>query len=255
MWSKERHQKILAILKAQHQISTDLLADDFGVSRETIRRDLIELEGEGQVKRVHGGAVLPQPVAEESFKKRMSSNQREKKAIARRAVALIKPGECVFMDAGTTTSIFARELARIPDVSVITNSIDIAMTIQRSEHHLDVLLLGGRVVSDVPGTYGELTMAEISRFNVDVAVTSPVALHPEQGAANFDLHEAEVARAMIAHSTRLIMLADHSKLGATSRVQYCNTEQIDTLVTGADAATDVQDAFTRYGVKNIILAG
>jgi DeoR/GlpR family transcriptional regulator of sugar metabolism len=254
MWSKARHQKILALLKAQHQINTDLLAYDFGVSRETIRRDLIELEAEGQVKRVHGGAVLPQPVAEESFKKRMTRHQREKKSIARKAAALINPGECVFLDAGTTTSIFARELARIPDVAVITNSIDIATTIQRADHQLDVLLLGGRVVSDVPATYGELTLAEISRFNVDVAITSPVALHPEYGAANFDLHEAEVARAMIARSTRLIMLADHSKLGATSRIQYCTTEQIDTLVTDASAATDLHDVFLRAGVKNMIFA-
>ncbi len=254
MWSKERHQRILAILKAQHQVSTDLLADEFAVSRETIRRDLIELESEGQVKRVHGGAIPPEPAAEEPFKKRMGSHLREKKAIARKAAELIKPGQSVLLDAGTTTSIFARELTRIPGVLVVTNSIDIATTIQGSEHDLEVLLLGGRVVSDVPATFGELTLSEIARFTVDVAVTSPVALHPEQGAANFDLHEAEVARTMIAQASRLIMLADHSKLGATSRVQYCLTEQIDTLVTGAGVSKNTLDVFSSCKIKNIILA-
>ena len=108
MWSKDRHQKIMSLLEAQHRVSTDTLAEEFDVSRETVRRDLLELEGEGLVKRVHGGAVLPHPVPEEPFKKRMGSNLREKKAIARRAAQLITPGQCVFIDAGTTTSVFAQ---------------------------------------------------------------------------------------------------------------------------------------------------
>lgn len=253
MWSKDRHQKIMALLEAQQRISTDTLADEFGVSRETVRRDLLELESEGLVKRVHGGAVLPHPVPEAPFKKRMGSQLRAKKAIAKCAAQLIKPGQCVLIDAGTTTSVFAHELAKVPGVSVVTNSIDIATTIRQSGHDVEVLLLGGRVVSDVPGTYGELTLSEIARFNADVAVTSPVALHPEQGAANFDLHEAEVARAMIAQATKLVMLADHDKLGASSRVQYCSAAQIDVLVTSAGASKEALNALSEHGVKKIIL--
>lgn len=244
----------MSLLEAQHRVSTDSLADDLDVSRETVRRDLLELEAEGLVKRVHGGAVLPRPAPEEPFKKRMSSHLRAKKSIAKRAATLIMPGQCIFIDAGTTTSVFAQELARLTSVLVLTNSIDIATTIHQSEHDLKVVLLGGQVVSDVPGTYGELTLSEIARFNADVAVMSPVALHPEHGAANFDLHEAEVARAMIAQSAKLIMLADHDKLGATSRVQYCVPDQIDVLVTSKSSTPDLLSAFTTSGVKKIIKA-
>ena len=252
MWSKDRHQKIMSLLEAQHRVSTDILADDLDVSRETVRRDLLELEAEGLVKRVHGGAVLPHPAPEQPFKKRMSSQLRAKKAIAKRAAKLISPGQCIFIDAGTTTSVFAQELARLTDVLVLTNSIDIATTIHQSEHDLKVVLLGGQVVSDVPGTYGELTLSEISRFNADVAVMSPVALHAEHGAANFDLHEAEVARAMIAQSAKLIMLADHDKLGTTSRVQYCVPDQIDVLITSTNSTKEQLKALSKSGVKQII---
>lgn len=244
----------MSLLEAQHRVSTDSLADDLDVSRETVRRDLLELESEGLVKRVHGGAVLPRPAPEEPFKKRMSSQLRAKKSIAKCAATLIKPGQCIFIDAGTTTSVFAQELARLTDVLVLTNSIDIATTIHQSEYDLKVVLLGGQMVSDVPGTYGELTLSEIARFNADIAVMSPVALHPEHGAANFDLHEAEVARAMIAQSAKLMMLADYDKLGATSRVQYCVADQIDVLVTNKNSTPDQINAFTKSGVKKIIQA-
>jgi len=240
-------------LEAQQRVRTDTLAEEFEGSRETVRRDLLELEGEGLVKRVHGGAVLPHPVPEEPFKKRMGSNLHEKKAIARRAAQLITPGQCVFIDAGTTTSVFAHELAKIPGVSVVPNSIDTATTLYQAGNHIEVLLLGGKVVSDVPDTNGELTRAEIARFNADVAVTSPVALHPEQGAANFDLHEAEVARAMVSQATKLIMLVDHNKLGTTSRVQYCTADQIDILVTSAGASKEALNTLSDHGVKKIIL--
>jgi len=252
MWLVVRHQKIMSMLDAQHRVSTDTLAEELDVSRETVRRDLLELESAGRIKRVHGGAILPHPAPEEPFKERMNRNLREKQAIAKRAVSLFKPGQCVFVDAGTTTSVFAKELVKVPDITVVTNSIDIISTIRHSDHKLDVVLLGGRVISDVPGTYGELTMSEMMRFKADVAVMSPVALDSVNGAANFDLHEAEIARAMIAQSEELMILADSTKIGTTSRIQYCSSDQIDTLVTSSNVSQDEITAFTQNGVKTVI---
>ena len=254
MWLQERHQRIMTLLQAHHRVSTDTLADEFGVSRETVRRDLLELESEGHVKRVHGGAVLPHPAPEEPFQERMSLHLNAKKAIAKAAAALIEPGQCVLVDAGTTTSVFARELIKVPDVMIVTNSVDIMTTAHHSNHNAEVLLLGGRVVSDVPATYGEITLSEISRFNADVVVLSPVALHSTQGATDFDIHEAEVARAMIAQAHKVVMLADHSKLETTSRVHYCQTDQINVLVTSVGAETADLDALRKNGVGDIVIA-
>ena len=254
MWSQNRHQKILALLAARQQVTTDALSQEFEVSRETVRRDLMELENEGLLRRVHGGAVLPGPAPEEPFKKRMAAHRDEKIAIAKAAARLIKPGQSLFVDAGTTTSVFAAELAKVSGISVVTNSFDIASTLRRAASGASVLLLGGRIVTDVPGTYGELTLSEIARFRTDVAVVSPVALHPEGGAGNYDLHEAEVARAMIEQSAKLIMLADHAKLCVSSQVRFCTCGQIDTLVTGAGASAEKLAQLKRAGVKSVLKA-
>lgn len=231
MWSKERHQRILNLLDTTQQVSAGALADMLNVSRETVRRDLVELENNGQVRRVHGGAVLPHPAAEKPFKKRLATNMREKREIGKKAARLIKPGQCIMVDAGTTTSVFAHELTKVPGIMVITNSIDVATTIKAADCDIELILLGGQLVSDVPGTFGELTLSEIRRFQADQVFVAPVALHPQSGAYDFDLHEAEVARAMIAQSQQVNILAVSSKLGATSRVGYCPPERIDVLVT------------------------
>ncbi|MGC9367947.1 MAG: DeoR/GlpR family DNA-binding transcription regulator [Paracoccaceae bacterium] len=251
MWYKERHQRILSMLEANRQVSANDLAEMLGVSRETVRRDLVDLERAGHVDRVHGGAVLPQPRGEEPFQKRMGEQIRAKRDIARKAAGLIRPGQSILVDAGTTTSIFAQELAKLSGIMVVTNSIDIATTIQAAGADIDLLLLGGRVVSDVPATLGELTLSEIRRFNVDIAFIGPVALHAEKGAFSFDLHEAEVAAAMVEQASETVILVDHTKLGESSRVLSCEASQIDILVTDKNAASDALRPFRDKGMMTI----
>lgn len=251
MWSKERHQRILSMLEATGQVSANDVAELLGVSRETVRRDLVDLERDGRVDRVHGGAVLPQPRGEEPFQKRMGEQIRAKRDIARKAVSLLRPGQSILVDAGTTTSIFAQELAKLSGIMVITNSIDIATTIQGAGADIELLLLGGRVVSDVPATLGELTLAEIRRFNVDIAFIAPVALHPEKGAFSFDLQEAEIASAMVEQAGETVILVDHTKLGETSRVLSCEASQIDTLVTDKNAPPDALQPFRETNMRII----
>ncbi len=254
MLSSSRRKKILSLLETRQEVSTDDLAGLFKVSRETIRRDLMDLEAEGSIRRIHGGAVLAKETSEEPFNDRITLHQREKKAIAKAAAKLIQPGQSILIDAGTTTLAFAQEIADIPDITVITNSFEIVATFHRVGSKVNALLLGGRVVSDVPGTYGELTLSEIVRFKTDVVVVSPVALHCEYGAANYDLYEAEVARTMLTRASRIIMLADHSKLGGSSRVQYCNCSDVDILVTGKKAATSQIKALEMAGIDQVIIS-
>lgn len=247
MWAKERHQRILSMLTINQQVSAHDLAEMLNVSRETVRRDLLNLEETGQVNRVHGGAVLPQPRSEEPFRQRMTAQLRAKSEIARNAVRLIQPGQTILIDAGTTTAIFARELTKLSGVSVITNSVDIATTLQKSGQ--EVLLLGGRMAADVPATVGELTLSEIRRFRADLCFSAPVAVHPTKGAFFYDLHEAEIAVAMVAQASRSVLLADQSKLGETSRVRSWEVGEIDTLVTNRAASAEQLEAFRKAGVR------
>lgn len=251
MWSQERHRRILSMLETNGQISTVALATVLDVSRETIRRDLLELEQGGKARRVHGGAVRPQGALEPPFSKRITTQRRAKRDIARKAVALIAPGQCIMVDAGSTTAVFAQELTRLSGITVITNSLTIAGTLQGAECDIELLLLGGRLMTDVPATYGELTLSEIRRFSADLAFVAPVALDTE-GAHDFALHEAEVAAAMIERAEQAVVLADSSKLGLTSRVRYCGPEQISSLVTDAGADPAVLAVLARGGIGTIL---
>ncbi len=235
MWVKERHRHIMKVLESDGQISATDLAAMLDVSRETVRRDLVDLENKGLVNRVHGGALLSQVQAEPSFHNRKDSQITAKRDIARKAAGLVHPNQTIFVDAGTTTSIFAQELARLADVTVITNSIEIARTIHGAGARLNLLLLGGAIVSDVPATYGELTLSEIRQFHADLAFVAPVALDAEKGAFDYELHEAAVATAMVEQSEQAVILVDHTKLGRTSRVKCCDLGQADLVVTDKHA--------------------
>lgn len=234
MWSQERRRRILAMLEGSGQVSTQNLADLLEVSRETIRRDLLDLEGEGLARRVHGGAVRPDDAPEAPFRQRVVTQRRAKREIARKAVSLVKPGQCLMIDAGSTTAAFAEELARISGIMVVTNSLTIANTLQAAESDIELLLLGGYLLTDVPATYGELTLSEIRRFTADFAFVGPVSVD-ERGAYDFALHEAEVATAMIERSQQTVVLADSSKLGRPSRVRYCEAGSISVLISDSGA--------------------
>ncbi len=215
----------MALLRNGAQVSTATIAETLGVSRETVRRDFLTLEAEGVLKRVHGGVVSCEVPSEAPFERRRRLHWREKLAIGRTAARLIEPGMIVFVDAGTTTLAFAEALDAIADLRVVTNAVGVAERLRGR-----ALLLGGEINTDVPATFGELTLANIERFMADMAFISPVAVHPVAGAMNYALNEAEVARAMIRRSRKTVVLADHSKLGQTSRVSVCEVSEIDTLV-------------------------
>lgn len=256
-WNRRTKSRAVAIaashgLSPRH-LSAELLAVVSGMSSGSMRHPGPTVVA-APVRSAASPLSRPVPAPEEPFRKRMAAHRDEKIAIAKAAARLIKPGQSLFVDAGTTTSVFAAELAKVSGISVVTNSFDIATTLRRAESGTSVLLLGGRIVTDVPGTYGELTLSEIARFRTDVAVVSPVALHPEGGAGNYDLHEAEVARAMIEQSAKLIMLADHAKLCVSSQVRFCTCGQIDTLVTGASASAEKLAQLKRAGVKSVVKA-
>jgi len=235
MWSHERRSKIIENLSRDGKVTTLGLAAQLSVSSETIRRDFLELEDQGTLRRVHGGAVLTdQGIAPEpAFVDRLKSHETSKIAIGRMAARLIRPGSTLFIDAGTTTLAFARELLFHDDLRIITNSIKIA-TMVADRPNIEVLLLGGKPHVEVPATYGELTLSEIDRFLADFAVFSPVAYHPVRGAMSYALHEAEVARRMIRCSKSNLVLCHAQKVGAVSRVAVCSPNEIDNLVTDTD---------------------
>lgn len=248
IWAEERQQRILQMLLDRKRVEADSLVKSLEVSRETIRRDLMQMEQKGWIRRAHGGAVIVPAEEEKPFHFRLTSHVEEKRNIARLATALVKPGSCCFVDAGSTTAMFAVELAKIAKVSVITNSLDVASAIRAGQSDADVVLLGGVLGRDVPATHGEPGLEQLKHFRADLAFISPVGADPQAGVTYFDLAEAELAKQMLARAQRRVVLADHSKLGVVSRVLVSDWTFVDVLVTDSLQT----DSFRQAGLKEVL---
>ncbi|UXH79002.1 DeoR/GlpR family DNA-binding transcription regulator [Roseateles amylovorans] len=251
MWSQERHDRILLLLKERRRLTTEMAARELGVSRETVRRDLIELAQTGKLSRVHGGAVPAHVPEEPSYAERTQSRLRQKQAIARLAATLLRPGMSCFIDAGSTTHALAQVLAQAGGLKVITNSVGVAQALASRRAH-ELVLLGGEYASDVSATFGEFTVAEIARHRVDVALLSPTAIDAAHGATSYVSAEVAVAQAMLARARQRVLLADASKLGQCSRMQVCLCVDIDVLVTDAEADPQSLDRLRRSGVGQVM---
>lgn len=247
MWQEERHRRIKTLLAALHSVSADRIMNELGVSRETVRRDLLSLESQGELRRTHGGAISLQPVAQYAPASNASPQapaavergDRSGRALAKAAAGLLGNGQTLFMDAGALTLHMADALTAFSDLTVITNSFDAAMrlsgSLQPEQHRNRVLVLGGFVPGPDAATQGEHAIAQIHRFKADVALLFPLGVDARQGAAHMDLGYAEVARAMASNATQVVLLADDAKIGAGARVSYCPADRVGTLVTNRKA--------------------
>ena len=251
MWVGERQRRIMDVITSVGRIEAEAMALHLQVSRETIRRDLKELESSGRIRRVHGGAVSIDLGREAPFRRRRRMQVEAKRRIGRAAAALLQPGMSCFVDAGTTTAAFAAAL-NVSGLTIVTNSIEIAALLRAGAAKSEIFLLSGHLGADVPSTSGVLTIAQIKGFQVDLAILSPVGIHPIAGVTYYDADEAEIARTMIAQAKTTFLLADRTKLGEVSRYAVCACSNLDTLVT--DAPPMLTDMLRNIGVRRIIVA-
>jgi len=234
MLQETRLHRIRALLSMHHQVSTDRIIKELGISRETARRDIIELEAQGLARRVHGGLVAVDRASEPPLQIRRNAQAKEKRAIAAAAVQHVQPGQTLFLDAGTTTTLLAEALRSMAGLTIITNSLQAALALSAAEEHEtlnnQVMLIGGMMTAGAQQTRGEMTISEIYRYRADVALLSPVGIDANHGASSFHPHEAAIARAMVQQAQRTVLLADHSKLGVVSRTVYAPISDVDLLI-------------------------
>lgn len=249
--SNFRHQVILELLSANGQVFVHNLAEHFDVAQETIRRDLTKLESQNLLKKVHGGAVNVQSKFERDFNARAQIAAREKKAIAIKTAEIIKPGDTLFIDFGTTTIEFAHQVKQINKLTVMTNSPLIA-TIMQENQSIDTILIGGQFASDKYACLGSITLKNISEFFADYAVIGAGAIDAGKGIMDPNIDEAAVAKKMIENSDKSIVLADSTKLHKHAVNLVAGWEEIDILVT---TSKDIKFTDKKKGAKTkIILA-
>lgn len=251
MWHEERHSRIRDLLRTSGQVSVERIVAELGVSRETIRRDLVELAERGEIRRVHGGAVLTGD--EPPIDVRHATRVREKRAIAKKVANLVESGQTIFMDAGSTMNLVAEALATRSGLTIVTNAVDVAARFATRDAN-EVHLLGGRFNAQIGCTQGSATVAEIARYQPHVAILSPVGIDAKAGASSFEMEEAEIARAMCANARRIVIAADHSKIGVRSRVAWCPADRVDVLVTDRRSEKSRAIAAIRKAVGEIAYA-
>jgi DeoR family transcriptional regulator, glycerol-3-phosphate regulon repressor len=250
---RERHAKIISALRQHGSLSITELAALLDVSDETIRRDASPLEQNGEILKLHGALALPHNMAEATFERRMREFAPAKIAIARAAVQMVRDGESILVDTGTTTTFFARELRQRRNLTVITNSTEIARTLADVPGN-KVFLAGGEMEADSGAAYGQAATDFISKFQVRHAFLSIGALDTVAGPMNATILEAQFASTALRCASHRIILADSSKFEQTAFVKVCDYSDIEVVVTEKPPCAEFFAVFNTTGTKLVIAA-
>ena len=253
MTIKKRQYKLIEFVRRRGKVSVEDLATLLSASRETIRRDLTHLSEIGKIQKVHGGARMPHIMGEGSFKQRQSEHVDAKMAIAHLAADLFNPGETLFVDTGSTTLFFVEAIgnAGVNDLTIITNSTAIARTCATANRNTRTFLLGGEFSADNSQTIGAVATTQIRSFRAHHAILTIGALDARSGAMDYNVDEAQIARAMVEQSESVTVLADSSKMGALASFEVCPLIAIDRLVTDKAPPNDMLEDLEAAGIKVI----
>jgi len=233
--NNQREQEILReIHLAGGSCRIGFLARTLSVSDETIRRNIKSLQANGLVKKVHGGVSLVGSISvvEPPFQRRMDENTDAKKVLATKLAGMIKNGDSLFLDVGSTTAFVAQALQNHHDLYIVTNSITAAHMLTARNNNR-VFLAGGELRSLDGGAFGQDALDFIKRFNTQFAIISVAAINASSGFMLYDVQEADISCAAIERAQISIVVADSSKFGNRAPVSIRKPNDIDMLMTEA----------------------
>ncbi|MBV1895769.1 MAG: DeoR family transcriptional regulator, partial [Rhodobacteraceae bacterium] len=205
-----RERDILEIARYEGKVTVEGLASRFGVTVQTIRRDLGDLADQGRLERVHGGAVLPSSVANIGYEDRRGLHDAAKDDIARRCALAIPNGASLFLNIGTSTEALASALLFHQNIMVVTNNLNVA-NILAANTDCQIVIAGGTLRRSDGGIIGSIAIETIEQFKVDIAVIGCSAMDEDGDLLDFDVQEVSVSKAIIRQSRNTFLVADHSK--------------------------------------------
>ena len=233
MLTTHRKQQILSLLKQNGQVVAKDISQSMGVSEDTIRRDLREMAQEGLLQRVHGGA-LPASPAVADFAGRERLTPEGKVAIGRAAAKMIRPGQVVILDGGTTARQVARHISQELKATVVTHSPTIALELV-NHPDVDVILIGGRFFKHSVVAVGAAAIEAIAQVHADTYFMGVTGVHPKTGLTTGDYEEAAVKRALSHAAAETFVLASSEKLNAASPYEVVPLAEISGIITEASA--------------------
>ena len=250
----DRQTEIMARARVEGRVTVDGLAADFGVTTQTIRRDLNLMSQGGLLTRVHGGAVPATSVTNLDYAERRALALDEKRAIGQHAAAMIPNGCSLIINIGTTTEQVALALRDRHDLFVVTNNINV-VNILSGTTTKEIILAGGAVRQSDGAIVGNDAVEFIRKFRVDFAVIGASALDEDGSIMDFDVREVAVARAIAANARQTILVCDHTKFERSAPVRICDLSDIDHFVSDRRPPQAFCDACVREGVAITIASG
>lgn len=248
MYAEERKQEILVRARERGRVDVEALSKGFEVSSETIRRDLNSLEEAGVLRRVHGGAI---PVERLSLEFPLAQRDllmtHEKDAIVELALSELPTVGAVLLDAGSTTGRLALCLPEDAELTIVTNSPAIGLSLAQRDD-LTVMLLGGRIRQKTAATVDEWALHATSQIHVDVAFIATNGFSVSRGLTTPDPAEASIKRAMIASARRVVLLADHTKFDNDCFAKFGELSDVDLLVTDSGLSDDALQQVRQAGL-------
>lgn len=248
MSQAKRLPEILLMARRDGRVLVEALAAYFGVTLQTIRRDLAALAEQGKLQRVHGGAVMPSTVANIGYEDRRDLNDAAKAAIAARCVQDI-PNECsLFLNIGTTTEAVARALLGHRNIMVLTNNLNVA-NILLDNPSCEVMVVGGLVRRADGGLVGAVTTQAIQQFKFDLAVISCSALDDDGDILDYDIQEVGVSQTILKQARRRFLVADSSKFRRRAPARIASLAQMDSFFTDATLPPGLDAACRTWGTQ------
>ncbi len=230
---RERIEEIAEILDKRGKMTLEQLEEVFpNVSQMTLRRDLFQLEEDGRIIRIRGGAMSVkevQKVSGEAYTKKTTINTDAKIIIAQKAAALIDEGTCIFLDGGTTAMYLAKEM---PDIkcTVFTNGIAVAMELAQKKN-VNITVVGGQLMKDNLSTSSPASKDYFDLTNFEIAIVSATAFTPEQGFSCNSQIESDLLKSVFKKARQVYMMLDSSKIGKINPYTFAHIEDVDVLIT------------------------
>ena len=246
----ERRHRILDLLREHGRVTVEALASRFVTSAVTIRSDLATLEAEGALERTHGGALLSRDDDDRPLAVKRTLHHPEKVRIAKVAVALIRDGETLILDSGTTTAEIAKQIRKLEghSINVITNALNIA-SLLADVPFVRLIMPGGILRPESNSLSGHMAEAALADLQADRLFLGADGLDPERGVMTPHLPEAQLNAKMIAISRQVIAVADSSKLMRRNISLIARVDQLHMLITDSGASPDVVADLRRRGVE------
>ncbi len=245
----ERRTQILRRLKNDGSVRVSELSELFSTSEVTIRSDLAELENEGLLQRVHGGAVqtVKNYYALDSSE-RLQERKHEKLKIAANVASLINDGDNIIMNSGSTNYFVAQELRQKKNLRIITNSIEISEVFS-DKTDIEIILLGGNINFHYMFTYGEDTCRQLQKYKVHKTILSADGINVQNGITTYHNEVSGLCHLIMQKASINIIVADHTKLGHTALAQIAELNSIDYLVTDRFPGSSELDQLNKLGVE------